>query len=248
MPGDISKTEFFAFCWDFLDSSRQGEEYLRAHDERLWKIFDICRANVGDGAKVISVGAGSAYIEHALHHFTHADVTVVDFPEAIECHREHYARSNFRTIGCDLSVSLVCDDLYDLALSSSVVQHIPRSPYEHIRMLSDVLDSNGKFVLNTPNFANIRNVFRLLMMQPIIQAPEKTFGEVSYENEAIQRREYVPIEIHDAIRRCGLDVVKTYYSENGSLQSFKDYVFHGMSLPGLDRFRLSMTVLAEKRM
>lgn len=247
MTGEINKARFVEFCSDFLDSSRQGEEYLRAHEERLWKIFDICRANIRDGAKIISVGAGSAYIEHALHHFSHAEVTVVDFPEAIECHQTHYAKSGFITIGCDLSESFVCKDRYDLALSSSVVQHLTRAPYEHILMLSNVLDRNGKIVLNTPNFANIRNVLRLFMMQPILQPPERTFGEVSYENEGIQRREYVPIEIHDAIRRCGLEVVKTYYSENGSLQSFKDYLFHGLSLPGLDRFRLSMTVLAEKR-
>lgn len=246
LTGKVKRSDFLSLCREFVDDGRQGEEYICAHEERLWNTFKVCRDSIPDGGKIISVGAGSAYIEHALHRFKNADITVVDFPEAIDYHRKYYARSNFKTIGCDLSKPWGCEEKFDLALSSSIIQHIPRPPYEHVLMLSALLKKNGKLVINTPNFANIRNVIRLILMRPIMQSPEKVFGEISFENEGVHRREYVPLEIYDAMKRCGLRVAETHYTENKRVESLKDYFFYSFGLLGLKQFWLSMIISATK--
>jgi 2-polyprenyl-3-methyl-5-hydroxy-6-metoxy-1,4-benzoquinol methylase len=224
-----SQADFLEVCRRCVpESGRQGADYLDEHVLRFWTTFRVCERLIEDGASMISVGAGSAYVEHAIAHFKRASVTVIDFPEAIAAHAHDYARSNFKTIAHDLTQPIELPAAFDLALSCEIIEHLPQAPEKHLAMLSSWLKQGerpGRLVVTTPNLANLRNVMRLALMKPILAPPERFFGEVCYENEHVHRREYVPCEIASAFAECGLTHTHTYFTENSRPATLKDRLF-----------------------
>lgn len=240
-----SRADFSEFCKQCVrETNRQGRDYLDEHLLRFWNTFRVCERLIDTGGTMISVGAGSAYVEHALAHFKRVAVTVIDYPAAIEVHRRDYARSHFTTIPHDLTRPLELPAKFDLALSSEIIEHLPQEPQRHIALLSQWLKhENGHrshLVLTTPNFANLRNVMRLALMKPIMPPAGAVFGEVCYENEGVHRREYVPSEIASAIEDCGLRHVSTIFTENGLPSTPKERLF---ALASTLSSRLSQTMI-----
>ncbi|MET0385791.1 MAG: methyltransferase domain-containing protein [Polyangiales bacterium] len=224
-----SRADFLAFCRKCVEQNgRQGRDYLDHHALRFWSTYRVCERLIGPGSALLSVGAGSAYVEHALVRFRGVAVTVVDFPSAIAAHAAEYRKSHFNTIAHDLTKPLELEERFTLALSAEIIEHIPQEPQKHIAQLAQLLAAGarpGHLVVTTPNLANLRNLMRLVCMQPIMPPAHKFFGDVCYENEDVHRREYVPSEIRAAFLACGLTHRGTHYTENALVSGTKKRLF-----------------------
>jgi 2-polyprenyl-3-methyl-5-hydroxy-6-metoxy-1,4-benzoquinol methylase len=206
--------QFLAHCrQSVLQIDHQGEDYLNYHAARFYRTYQLCRGLLPSGGSLLSIGAGSAYVEAVLSSELQARVVAVDFPGAIELNRRHYDANRFVSVAADLSL----DDLElpiepcDMVLSAEIVEHIPAPPSLHFRKLLPYLKPNGHFVVSTPNLGSIMHILSLLRMQPILDPPEQTFAPVSFENEGIHRREYVPRELIDSMAACGLEHLGTHF-------------------------------------
>ena len=196
----------------------QGTEYFGEHSQRLYNTYVVCaEASTDNPTKLISFGAGSAYIENALARWHKVKVTLVEFSETINRMKDLYEENGFEAIAGDLNGEMAkMDGKFDMALSSEVIEHIPRPPVEHITLLRDAVRQNGDIIVTTPNLGNIRVIGRLLMSRPFMPPPSRTFGPVCFENEGIHRREYLPSEICDAFEAGGVSHLRTTFTENSS--------------------------------
>jgi 2-polyprenyl-3-methyl-5-hydroxy-6-metoxy-1,4-benzoquinol methylase len=190
--------------------------YFEAHSRRLYSTYVVCADLLDtDSNKLVSFGAGSAFIEHALANWHQASVTIVDLPERVAFLRRFYEQCRFDIIAADVTAEIESvRGKFDIALSSELIEHIPRPPAEHIKLLSSAVRPGGDVVVTTPNFANIRVLGRLLFMRPVLPPPERTFGPVDFEHQDVHRREYLPSEIIDAFKTSRVRHLKTIFTEN----------------------------------
>jgi 2-polyprenyl-3-methyl-5-hydroxy-6-metoxy-1,4-benzoquinol methylase len=168
--------QFLAHCrQSVLQIDHQGEDYLNYHAARFYRTYQLCRGLLPSGGSLLSIGAGSAYVEAVLASELQARVVAVDFPGAIELNRRHYDANRFVSVAADLSL----DDLElpiepcDMVLSAEIVEHIPAPPSLHFRKLLPYLKPNGHFVVSTPNLGSIMHILSLLRMQPILDPPSR---------------------------------------------------------------------------
>jgi len=221
------RTDFATFAMRCAEQSQQmkhpGEAYLAQHLGRFYETFQVCSQMVPQGAKTLSVGAGDAYVEQQLARAVGAQITVVDFPEAIRSREEDYRRHGFHTVAANLAgqPQFEVDGLFDVVLSFEVVEHLPIPPHQHIGSLSELLRPGGYFILTTPNMAHLPNVLRLLRGRSILPNAQLTFSPAIYENEHVHRREYVASELVEAMRQAGLRHEKTIYMSCRNLASLK---------------------------
>lgn len=245
-----SLDEFWAFCrTEARGAVRHGERYFTHRPWRAYETFQACAELVAPGAEVLSVGAGGAYVERALHEVLGARVTVVEFPAAIEAHAEHYARHGFRTVGADLSTPWheATPGRFDLAVSFEVLEHLPVSPLAHFRSLAGKLQPGGHVVLTTPNLARLSNLVRLVRRQPIFGDATLAFEPTAYEREHVHRREYVASELEEAVRRAGLVHLRTRYLFNPGKHAGKAKTLAYRTLCGVfPRWKNVLLVTARK--
>lgn len=221
MSTDLDYEAFYQACiGDIERQQRQELDYFKSQSRRLYVTF--CRAAelLEPGDTVVSIGAGSAYVEGRLADRLDIGVTVVDFPEAIADHRPHYDHYGFETIGCDLSESdpLPADRSFDLGMSCEIVEHIPEPPSNHLGKLNTALAEDALVLLTTPNIARIGNVVRLSIGESPLPDPERFFAPVGVENEGVHRREYTASEIETAMNRAGFDDVTVHYAWTSTLR------------------------------
>jgi SAM-dependent methyltransferase len=133
----------------------QADNYFEYCRNRLYSTYAACvETNKIDGGSLLSLGAGSAYVEHALVKWHGTTVTIVDFPETLAAMGPLYAKCGFKAVAGDITTGLQgMDGYFDAALSSEVVEHLPRPPAEHIRILGKALKPDGeleRFQLDCP--------------------------------------------------------------------------------------------------
>jgi 2-polyprenyl-3-methyl-5-hydroxy-6-metoxy-1,4-benzoquinol methylase len=241
-----SHEKFLARCrQSMLLNDRQGEDYLNYHAERFYCTYRLCWDLLPSGGRLLSVGAGSAYVEAVLASELQARVVAVDFPAAIELNRRQYDANNFISVAADLSL----DDLElpiepcDMVLSAEIVEHIPAAPSHHFRKLLPYLKPGGHFVVTTPNLGSIQHILSLWRMVPILDPPERTFAPVSFDNEGIHRREYMPCEIIDSMAECGLEHRSTHFIWYHRQRDARTRWLQRL----IPRLRPAMIILARKR-
>jgi hypothetical protein len=100
-------------------------------------------------------------------------------------------------------------------------------------------------VISTPNASRFANIAKMLLHRPLLEEPERTFGEVSFENQATHRREYVASEIIDAFERNGVEHVKTHYTWFNSARTLENIVIRPLDSI-LSRYRPMMIVVGRK--
>ena len=208
---------FSTFAVDLADRTpRQGDDYFRPHKATpLGPLRGGGRSIPQSGATLVSVGAGSAYVEAALVASCSAVGVVVDLPEVVTEMRAYYEDCKLMAHGAELSQStplaLPGVPPADLVISAEIVEHLPSPPSQHFSTLRPLLSSTGTLLVATPNAGSLRNALKTLLQRPLLPPAERTFGPVSVENEGVHRREYVAEEITAALRTAGYIPASTKY-------------------------------------
>jgi len=223
----------------------QDAEYLAEHAERLYATWRICRGLMPGRGSLLSIGAGSAFVEGALA-ADGVDVTVVDFPEGIELNAAYYEASGLRAVAADVADPSALKRLgeFDAMLAGEIVEHVPLAPAELFRSWSACVRGGGRLVVSTPNLGSVSSLLRLLFMRPLLPAPELTFGPVSFENEGVHRREYMPSEIRSGLADAGLRQEAVAFTVNHRPRRIKEAAYLPAQL--VPRFRPTMIVVAAK--
>jgi 2-polyprenyl-3-methyl-5-hydroxy-6-metoxy-1,4-benzoquinol methylase len=194
--------------------SHQGVEYLGDHLDRFWATYRAVAPHVRPGTRILSVGGGSAYVEAALARVAGAEVTIVDFPEAVADYAGHYDRMGLRGVGAELTGQAVPGlqaGSFDILLSSEVIEHVPESPRSQLARLVPLGRGGGRLFVTTPNLPSLRNILKLALNRPIAHHADFAFGPVTIENEWVHRREYTPTEIEEAMRSVGVQPLRRTY-------------------------------------
>lgn len=195
--------------------ARQGAIYLRSQLVRFYDTYRFILRHYGAPRRMASFGAGSAYVEAVLARLHGVQIVVFDFPDALEQHAALYDLLGFERFALDLSLEAVdapLADHIDLVLCAEVIEHVPTAPSRQFVNNFRRLGARPPLVVTTPNSSSLRHIVKLLFMQPLLPAAEKTFGEVCYENEGFHRREYVPAELKDAFAAVGQKLLALDYS------------------------------------
>lgn len=222
----------------------QRGSYLPEHEERLHATWELCRGLVGEGSSLLSIGAGSAFVESALA-ARGVRVTVVDFPQAIGSNAAYYEASGIVAVAADVSEPLGPElGEFDAVLAGEIVEHVPAPPAGLFRSWSQPIRAGGHLVVSTPNLGSISSLVRLLFMRPLLAPPERTFGPVSFENEGVHRREYMPSEIKSAFIEAGLRPGAVVYCRNHRPHNARETAYLPLQL--IPRFRPTLIAAAVK--
>jgi hypothetical protein len=196
----------------------------------------------------LSVGAGSAYVEGVLSKIHGFNVTVVDFPEVIALNKVSYDEREIIAVAGDATKAEELElgrQKFDLLLTSELMEHIPQSPQMQIQGLLQFLNREAVIVIGTPNAGSLKNLAVALKMKPHLPSAQRVFGEVSFANEGVHRREYYPCEIIEALGEVGFKVKSIDFCGKpvkGSL--FRRFSYRLLYL--VPRFRDIMIVVAQR--
>jgi 2-polyprenyl-3-methyl-5-hydroxy-6-metoxy-1,4-benzoquinol methylase len=243
----LTKKDFLSSCYAYSqDISYQKNAYLESQLDRLYQLYKVSCQYLYPKDHVLSIGAGSAYLESVLSRHHDISVEIVDFSEMIEMNKVHYENSGFKYISKNI-LDVVESDIplryYDLILSSEVVEHLPESPAKHIKRFKGGLKNGGFFLMSTPNLGRLSTIFAVLMMNPILPAPEKTFDVVSFDNEGVHRREYMPIEIENAFKTNEMNHIFTWFASTKTSKLWSKSIIYGLASL-IPRFRTNLICMA----
>jgi 2-polyprenyl-3-methyl-5-hydroxy-6-metoxy-1,4-benzoquinol methylase len=240
-------SEFFDICRSLSSKIKsQDYDYLLDSNVRYYETFKIISSYIDKGAKVLSIGAGCAYIEAILASKFDCDITIVDFPKTIELNFDYYNSLNIKSYGTDitnLDLSRIGNE-FDFVICLEVIEHL-NVPFT--KLLADVtatVKNNGKIIVSTPNLGSLWHLRNLFFMRPILADAELTFSESCYENEGVHRREYMPSEINASFRKCGYKTLLTKFVMNRKLKTKMDIIQFPFYL--VKRLRPTFIMIAEK--
>jgi ubiquinone/menaquinone biosynthesis C-methylase UbiE len=100
---------------------------------------------------ILDDGCGTGYGSHFLTDFGPQTIVGLDrSPEAISYSTHKYQNSSLSYLVSDGSRLPLGDQLFDIVLSSQVIEHVPNY-LEYLHEISRVLKSTGSLVIGTPN-------------------------------------------------------------------------------------------------
>lgn len=222
-------------------------EYINYHSRRFLDTYKLCVKYLKKGDKVLSIGAGFGSIEKMLVQEQGVEVTIVDFPDTIADYKEVYDKNGIKSISADLTKDKLDlpHDHYDMLLQSEVIEHLPIPPAEQILKFKPYIKTGGLFVITTPNLGSILHIAQLLFMQPIMPTPEKMFSPVAVENQGVHRREYLPVEIHEAFNKVDFSDIHTSFFFYTYPKSLALKILYGIGAI-IPRFRPGMFLIGKK--
>ncbi len=246
------KRQVYKLC---EDNSFHNKNYVDDHMVRFYNTYLFIKKKMKSKTKnhsevkLLSIGAGGAFVEACLQHNDHFHCTVLDFPETVDINREYYDRNGFKVIGVDItqfSGDDLLDDCYDIILSLENVEHITEAPSNYMKRFIPYLKKDGLFVVSTLNMASINRIVHLLLMRPFFADPERFFSPVSFANEGIHRREYMTCEMVEEMKKIGLNNFDIKYTNYSSMfQSVSSFFQHLLSIS--PRFRNAFIVSGENQ-
>lgn len=230
---------------NYLDQA--SIDYNTYHARRFYETYKECSRFLKKGDELISLGAGCAPIEKMLHENIGVDITVVDFPDLIDYFAPYYKFLGFKTFSADLTKDKLNlpPENFDMLLASEVVEHIPKSIYHQMLPFDKSLKKGARIVITTPNFCSIIQILKLIFMKPVLPPAERFFSEVSVENQAIHRREYLPVEVSAELTRLSYKHISTkyfFYTYSVKFLTKILYLVAGI----IPRFRTGMLIVGQK--
>lgn len=244
----LSKNEFEILMSKQADAVEyQGRQYFDDQSNRLYWVYFQCCKFLCPGQSLLSVGAGSGYVESALAAYHNVKVSVLDFPEMLEKNKAHYARCGFNCVAANVMESDVgiFNEAFDLLLSAEIIEHLPEAPSKHVAKFVGAIKRGGYMMIATPNLASLSTLVAITRMRPILPPSERTFGPASFENEGVHRREYMPSEIKTAMEQNGLTHIFTQFVNKQIKGSFARRIIYNCFCI-IPRFRSNFIIVGKK--
>lgn len=250
----VSFKEFKQKCINFSKmNSFHDINYVNSHIVRFYNTYKFIINECGDISgriKLLSIGAGGAFVEAFLQEYGEFDCTVLDFPEEININEDYYKKLGFKTISTDIAdvgINREIDsqfETYDIIISLENIEHIPDAPSNYMRKFIPYLKNDGFFCVSTPNLASIRKIENLVLMKPILADPEKFFGSICFKNEGTHRREYMVCEMESEMEKVGLGHFKIKYTNLSSMSfNIKRLLIQPIYL--ISRFRENFIIIGK---
>ena len=168
----------------------------------------------------------------------------------IESYKKWYDKYGFKAINLDLNNDwdLPETQKFDIVLSFEVMEHLSISPFQHINSLSKNLRPFGNLIVSTPNLSHLYNVIKLMRGLPILKDPNLTFLSNDFEHRHIHRREYVELEVIDALTQCGFIHLKTYFmhSKKHNYSTAVRRIIASFVFYYIPRFKEIMLIIGQK--
>jgi len=202
----IPTIEAFTASLNFSLREFHTKKYFLSSNMRHYRsLVDVIK-KIPEKARILSLGAGGAFVEEYLARNCEALITVADFPAVLELNQKLYNTIFEKTIPVDLVASPLDfgNNLFDAILWFDNIEHVPRDPKEIILSVTKSLKYGGFIFLATDNIACLRNIGKLLIGHNILPNPSRLFSPVSFENEGVHRRLYTAKEIKNVFSDCGL--------------------------------------------
>lgn len=153
-----------------------GGILMRANPTLHQEAFDLLRARVGPGARVVDVGSGQGAFAARLrdngYHVTAVDKNKDDF----RAKDVEFVRIDFDVPGeIELFQKMHCDQ-YDVAIGMEVIEHV-ENPWEYTRFLLSLVKPGGIVMMTTPNAESVQSRIEFLFTGLFTH-----FGKSDYES------------------------------------------------------------------
>lgn len=222
------------------------KSYFESSFYRQYRSSNMILSRVKPNARVLSLGAGGAFVEEVAKKHLNASVFVVDFEETLKIEGELYQNFAGMFPG-DISdpdwVSPLSD--IDAVFWFDNIEHLRADPTNILRKLSTALAPGGQIFITTDNFARLRNILKLIFNRSIVALPPDLFAEVDFEHEYVHRREYTRPELETCLKNAGLglaDIEMLWQSPSERLSKLPFRTFEYL----FPRFRPHMLISAQK--
>jgi SAM-dependent methyltransferase len=222
--------------------------YFESSFYRQYRSSDMILRRVKKGARVLSLGAGGAFVEEIAKKYLDASVFVVDFEDTLRIEGDFY-QSNFS--------GMFSGDISDPAWAPPVeeidavfwfdnIEHLRADPTNILRKLNGSLAPGGQIFITTDNFARLRNILKLIFNRSIVALPPDLFSKVDFEHEYVHRREYTRPEIENCLENAGLKLAEIEMLWQSPAEKLLKLPFRTIEYL-VPRYRPHMLIRAEKQ-
>lgn len=183
--------------------------YFESSFYRQYRSANMALKQLSPRARVLSLGAGGAFVEELVKKQLDASVYVVDFAETLDIENDIYKNFSGMFPG-DISDPDWLSPLneIDAVFWFDNIEHLRSDPTNILRKLRSSLSSNGQIFITTDNFARLRNILKLAFNKSIVALPHDLFSNVDFEHEYVHRREYTRPELEYCLNNAGLKLVE----------------------------------------
>jgi len=196
--------------------------YLRQSAIRVLNLIEFLRDAGTTGGRVLEVGALFGQFATALRRLGY-DVTVVDRYRSQNGAFDGYV-GYFRELGIEVIEAERSNEAamtaslgqFDAVISMAVIEHIPHTPREFLKMLVSHVTPGGVLAVDTPNIARFWNRRQLNAGLSIHQDLKvQFFCDIPYEGH---HREYTAAEVAWMLEQSGCRDVRTALYDYNLLQ------------------------------
>ncbi|SEM33127.1 Methyltransferase domain-containing protein [Bosea lupini] len=222
------------------------KSYFESSFYRQYRSANMALRTLGRSPRVLSLGAGGAFVEEIVQKHLDASVFVVDFAETLAIESDLYGNFAGMFAG-DISAPDWVSPLesVDAVFWFDNIEHLRIDPTRILRKLRSALSENGQIFITTDNFARLRNILKLIFNRSIVALPKDLFAEVDFEHEYVHRREYTRPELEACLREAGLKLAEVEMLWQSPSESLKKLPFRSFEYL-FPRFRPHMLIRAQK--
>ncbi len=204
----LTQSEFRASI-DLEKRKFHMNSYFESSFYRQYRSANMALSRLAPRSRILSLGAGGAFVEEVVQKQLDAAVYVVDFAETLAIENDTY--KNFAgTFPGDISDSDWLSPLneIDAVFWFDNIEHLRADPTNIFRKLISSLSPTGQIFITTDNFARLRNILKLAFNRSIVALPHDLFSNVDFEHEYVHRREYTRPELESCLNNAGLKLVE----------------------------------------
>lgn len=206
--GSLTQSEFRASI-DLEKRKFHMNSYFESSFYRQYRSTNMALNRIAPKSRILSLGAGGAFVEEVIQKRLDASVYVVDFAETLAIENDLYKNFSGMFAGdiSDPDWHSPLDEI-DAVFWFDNIEHLQADPTTIFRKLSASLSSNGQIFITTDNFARLRNILKLSFNRSIVALPHDLFSNVDFEHEYVHRREYTRPELESCLNKAGLKLVE----------------------------------------
>jgi 2-polyprenyl-3-methyl-5-hydroxy-6-metoxy-1,4-benzoquinol methylase len=194
-------------------------KYFRQTIIRVYKLIKLLRKLGLSGGTVLDVGSTFGYFARPLQLLGY-QVTALDRYQdskgGYDAYLDHLRALGVRVV--ETSASNEHDVIgqlgeFDAVISMAVIEHVPHTPREFLRMLASHVRPGGILAIDTPNIARYWNRRQLAKGQSVHQPIELQFyADIPYRGH---HREYTAAEVGWMLKQVGCrDIVMELFDYN----------------------------------